>query len=273
MNISEIAPAIRAGLAFWRTALTRLWGALALVTLVSLAGVAETAAGVGWEWRLVTSLVEIAATVVAFGALFRLAVAGDGVSDRPGPAGLQWTRVEWRIAGAFALTFFLILLIALAVVFLILLLIAVLYVGFGSGATPAKGFMGSPAGQATLWFGGAGGIVLLWVLARLSLSIPATVHRGAVQVFSTWPLTRGRALLLVIVAVLLGIPIFLRLGLPMLIPNTVAASVDNADGSATLSTGLRVFASLLGGVFQLPVLAGTLALIYRSAADSESDLA
>ena len=266
MNISEIGPALGAGFAFWRRAFPRVWGALLLLTVISLAGVAEAANGVSAGWVLLTSVAELAATVVACGALFRLALSSE--SDRaspPGPVGLQWTRVEWRIAGAYALTFFLILLIALAVVFVILLLIAILYIGMGAGAVPAKGFLASPAGQATLWLGATGGLLLLWVLVRLSLSVPATVDRGTVQVFSTWPLTRGRTLALLAIAILLGMPIFLRLGLPMLIPDGIAQILD--DGAA--SVALRCLACLLGGLVQLPILAGALSFIYRRAAGTE----
>ena len=119
--------------------------------------------------------------------------------------------------------------------------------------------------KATLWLGAAGGLLLLWVLVRLSLSVPATVDRGTVQVFSTWPLTRGRTLALLAIAILLGMPIFLRLGLPMLIPDGIAQILG--DGAA--SVALRCLACLLGGLVQLPILAGALSFIYRRAAGSE----
>lgn len=260
MGLSELAPALSAGLGFWRTALRRAWGALLLLTMVSIAGVMETVQGVGWAWILVTSMVELLATVVACGALFRIALS----RDKPGPAGLQWSKVEWRVLGAMALTFFLILLILLAIVFVIMLLLAVLYVGFGAASIPSpKDLSSTPAGQALIAAGGLGGLVLLWVLVRLSLAAPATVDRGAIQVFSTWPFSRGRTLTLFLIAILLGLTIFLRLGLPMLIPNW-AGSRPGTGGAAT---GLRVLASLLGGLVQLPILAGALAYVYRRSAE------
>lgn len=256
MGFSELGPALSAGLAFWRTALPRVWGALLLLTAIAVAGVVEAVQDAGWTWVLLTSVVEMLATVLACGALFRLSLG----RDAPGPVGLQWNKVEWRILGAMLLTFFLILLILLAIVFVIMLLLAVLYVGLGAGSVPSpKGLPSTPAGQALIAVGAFGGLVLLWVLVRLSLAIPATVDRGAIQVFSTWSLSRGRTLALLLIAILLGMPIFLRLGLPMLIPNAIASTL----GAGGAATALRIVGSVLGGLVQLPVLAGALTEVYR----------
>jgi hypothetical protein len=264
MNLSEIVPAVRSGIVFWRTALARVWGALGLLTAISLAGVLEAAFGLGWPWVLITSVFELAATILASGALFRLLFSSEGRVQPPGPAGLQWSKVEWRLAGAMLLSFFLILLMALAIVFVTLLVIVALYVGLGAGAVPSSNFLSSPAGAATLAVGGVGGAVMLWVLLRLSLSFPATVDRGVVQVFSVWGLSRGRMAALLVVAVLFGIPIVLRLGLPMLAPNALAAMIQAQGGPAPVL--LRAMGSVLGGLVQLPILAGALGFLYRRAA-------
>lgn len=260
MGFSELGPALKAGLAFWRTALQRAWGALLLLTAVSIAGVVESAQDVGWTWVLLTSLAELLATVLACGALFRLSLK----CGAPGPAGLQWNRVEWRILGAMLLTFFLIVLILLALVFVIMLLLAVIYVGFGAGSIPSpKGLSSTPAGQALIAVGVLGGFVLLWVLVRLSLAAPATVDRNAIKVFSTWPLSRGRTPTLFVIAILLGLTIFLRIGLPMLVANGVASSL----GAGGAAIALRVAASLVGGLVQLPILVGALSHVYRRSSE------
>ena len=269
MNVSELGPSLRAAVALWRSALPRVWGALLLLTAVSLLGIWEGAAGIGPGWVLFTSVLEILATVVAFGALFRLALP-DSASGAPGPLGLQWTRVEFRMLGAFALTFFLVLLIALAVVFAVLVLIAVLYIGMGAGGVP-NNFASSPAGRASLWIGGLGALVLLYVLIRLSLSLPATVARGVIQVFSVWSSSRGRVVPLLVVAILFGLPMFLRLGLPMLIPMAIAGMIERSNGITSLTIGLRVLAGVLGGFVQLPMLAGALAYLYPRAVEATAE--
>lgn len=134
-----------------------------------------------------------AACLVAQGALWRLATGGGGL----GPGGLQWGRLELRLAAAGLLSG--------AFLFVLGLLAFVVVLGFAYAAASAgPGF--DPADVAT-WapavedrgrilvtaVGLVAATALIWAATRISLAFAATAARGRVQVLATWPLTRGRA--------------------------------------------------------------------------------
>lgn len=148
----------------------------------------------------------LALALMARGGLWRLA-RGQG---RPGPGGVQFGAMEFRLAAVWVLT-------VLFLVILGLLAVVVTLCGAYAAASAGKGF--NPAVVAS-WAPAivGGGRVLLGAIAflcilglaygagRLSLAEAASVDRGKVQVLASFALTDGRALGIVLANVVLAAP-------------------------------------------------------------------
>jgi hypothetical protein len=150
--------------------------------------------------RLALSVIEALFSVIAQGALYRLAFASEHAGDpefRMGPLGLQWGKPETRLLGAKLLLY---LLFFIAMLFLAIVLIMVLGVGMfvsgGGGTSLPSTAMASPplnpqqASKVLLYFAPLF-VAVLYVYLRVCLFGPATVAERKVLVFSTWSLTRG----------------------------------------------------------------------------------
>ena len=179
--IGGVVAAARFLPAAWRTS----WAALAL-TGATLA--LAFAGGGGW-WLAVAIL-----ALTARGGLWRLAL-GEG---RPGPSGLQWGRIEGRLAAVWVLT---VLFLAILGMLLLVIMLCCAYAAAsaGRGFDPAQVATWAPAidgrGRGLLGAVAAvGGGALTWAGLRTSLAEAASVARGKVQVLAAWPLTRGRTL-------------------------------------------------------------------------------
>ncbi len=88
----SVMSALRAAVAFWRTTTPRVLGALGLFALVVAMAQIESALAVRPIWIVLTSLLEVAVSTLAYGALFRSAFAAEHPGDADfvlGPAGLQ----------------------------------------------------------------------------------------------------------------------------------------------------------------------------------------
>jgi hypothetical protein len=137
-------------------------------------------------------LFALPASLMAEGALWRLALSAGAV----GPGGLQWGRVEWRLAAVRALGG--LFLSILGLLFFIVIL------GFAYAAASAG--PGFSASDVRTWPGAvnSGGrwmvslvtlglaALLAWASARIALASAATVSSERVQVLASWPLSRGR---------------------------------------------------------------------------------
>lgn len=190
--------------------LPRAWRACWASLILTSAAFAIALAG---DWPLAW-IAALALALVARGGLWRLA-SGQG---RPGPCGLQFGAIEIRLAAVWALT-------VLFLSFLGLIAFVVLLCGAYAAASAGRGF--NPTMVAT-WAPAivGGGQVMLGAMAflcilglvfgagRISLAEAASVDRDKVQVLSSFALTRGRTLPLVIANLVLAAPaIALALGL------------------------------------------------------------
>lgn len=180
-----------AAFGLWRTGVSRALGALALYAGLYAIGLLVPLP----PWALIgLVVVELLVWAVAFGALMRIALAdlhADEPSYRLGPAGLQWGVIETRLFTARLLLLLLLFLILVAAVFCMMLAAIVVSAMTGPPPKLAAGISLTPAALAVILVGLAFAGVTVWVATRLALSSPATADRVKVQVFSTWPLTRG----------------------------------------------------------------------------------
>jgi hypothetical protein len=205
-----IAGAPRAAIAFLPVAWKRAWLSILLAVLTIVLVVASGARGaVG-----VFVAAAVLAVTIELGALWRLSLG----AGRLGFGGLQIGWVEVRLAAVTALSvLFMIILSLLA--FIVLLAFA--YAAAASG----HGFVAS---NVASWAGAVedrGRVVLVvvalacagslaWAFGRISLAAPASVHRGQVQVLSTWPLTKGRVWPMAAAGlVVMAVPTLLIIGL------------------------------------------------------------
>ncbi len=249
----------------WRT----IWGVLALN---SLAGTVAMAGSLALNDALYLAGLGAALifSLMSDGAVFRLALADRHVGDAafsPGPSGLQWQMIEWRMfAAKVLLGVFMAIVAMLLLVALWAVAIGVVSNNGGPVAIPmtvdalTKGL--GPAGAAVvsaLVLVSLGAVVFVGV--RLSLAAAATVDAGKIQVLSTWRMTRGRfwqiffSLLLII-------------GPSVLVSALLGSGVHGAGTtpvqmtpSAALFSGL-ILGVLSGGVMQ-PLIAGVLAYYCR----------
>jgi hypothetical protein len=282
MSNVPVLNSVKAAWAFHRTYWREAPGALALVAATSaLVGSAE-------YWRPGAPIMAlimaayVAAFIVAFGAMTRLAFADEHPDDPEfdlGPGGIQWGRTEWRLTRFAALVLFLSILAALMLVFVIMLIVAASGLGaaLSPGSTPeavmealGPGASGALAIAVLLFIGAA---MFTWI--RLFLAPTATVAEKQLMVFQTWPLTRGQfwrifaANLLVtvppaIVAGIVGVAALAAVGVPV-----------NSDEVPTLSIAAALAVSVLPGLIEgfliVPLTVGLGAYLYRGLRPSGQD--
>ena len=205
----SIAGGVGAAVQFWREATAKVWGALAVFAVVIVVVQSAQAAGAAPIWMLVGASVEIFASVLAYGALLRVAFAAEHPGDADfviGSAGVQWGKPEWRLFGATLLLMLFYLFVAIGVIFLLFLVAVVFAAAEGVKSATATGLLHSPSGIAVVVVLIVCVIGIVWSSIRLSLSLPATVDRKQVQVFSVWSLTKGYAVTLLVAGVVCLLP-------------------------------------------------------------------
>jgi hypothetical protein len=248
--------------AFWRGSHRRVFGVLAACAVATLVSTAFTA---GFP-QLITNMIYIGISLMAQGALFRLAIAEmSGSAPEPvGPSGFQWRGVEWRLVG---LTLRLYLLIVAVVVVVVFLLAAALGPTVNeaalSGMTPEE-FVATltPEQRRVIAIGFAAVAALLtWVSARLSLALPMSAHGPRIQLFASWPLTRGTAWPIILGSALLIAPIFLLVAI---------AGAIWADQPATAAWAVGLVVAI-GQFFYLPLSVGMLTWLYLQLRPSAKD--
>ena len=250
-----------AAVAFWREATPRVWGALAVFALVIVVAQSAQAAGVSASWMLLSAAVEIFASILAYGALLRFAFAGEHPDDADfalGAGGIQWGKPEWRLFGATLLLMLFYLFIVIGVVFL-LSLVAVSFAAMeGAPSNAPGGLLKSPSGLAVLAVLIICMLGVAWSSIRLSLSLPATVDRQQVQVFSVWGLTKGYAVTLLVAGLICL--------LPGLIVGTMAVIVKTNLGAALPLWGAILIGLVVSAVtvfVQSPLVIGLYSHFYR----------
>lgn len=170
------------------------------------------------------ALAGLVSAMLAFGA-FAVALAGWtraalGLNPPPAWLGLSLGGDELRLVWVALLVAVLCLtILGTAGFVLLLLLIALTMVGAYNA-----GIEGQPEGFIDTfalfgpgeWFATIVGVSLyavfsIWLFARLSLSIPATIDRGRIAILSVWPLSSGRFVAITTSAALIIVPALLLL--------------------------------------------------------------
>ncbi len=254
--------------AHWRS----IWGVLALS---SLAGTVATAGSLvdNQPLKFVGLGASVIISLMSNGAIFRLAFADRHVGDpafAPGPSGLQWRALEWRLLGATGL------LIAFEMIIAVLLLIAVgavaagLMLSHGGLARPPQtpeaivAALGPAGGAVVSLLAIVGYGAFLFVAIRLGLTTAATADEGRIQVLSTWRLTRGQFWRMVgsLFVIIAPLTLFsMVVGATNVSMQGGVATTVQLSPSAALVSGL-LMGVLSGGVMQ-PLIAGVLAYFYR----------
>jgi hypothetical protein len=270
----SVIEAARASNAFRRENWARAIGPMVLIVIgATLSGLWQKPAPAA---AALASLVEAAGWVMSCGALLRLAFAPDHPGEaafRPGRSGFQWGRVEWRLIGVGLLGF--------AVFVAAALLFGVVYAVAGGAMPDATGIHRPPPAVAI-----AAGLVLFCALVyvglRLSMAMPATVDRGEIRFFRTWPLTRGAVLPifganLLIAAVVLGFSLIAIFGGMALGAVVGAAASFAAAGPAKMdaikdmtSAGAGLGGAVVHAFVGVPLSIGVNAAIYRVLREQET---
>jgi len=254
MTTTRIATgdALRAATALWRPMLIGAWGPL--LGLVVLALAISPAFGLAPIWPLLLAPVDLLVSVVAYGAMMRVALADRHAGDAayaPGPGGLQWATIETRLLGALLLIGLFVALAAMGAVFATLLTAVIVAAVTGQLPRAGGSFLATPSGMAATAVLAVTMGFIFWACVRLILSTAATADRRQVQVFSTWTLTRGSALPLFLALVLIAAP-------------AIALSVAGRLAAGHFAgLGLWVGYALAVGLLQTPLTAGVSAYAYR----------
>lgn len=214
----SIQSAVKAAFEFTKINAPKAAGVLSIILLFDIASViAPTPEAMTVDLpRLALKAVQTLFTIVAEGALFRLAFASEHGGDpafRIGPLGLQWGRAETRLLGANLLLY---LLFFIALLFLAIILIVVLGAGMFINGTSAASLksasMASPTmspEQVSQWALALTPLLLvsLYVYLRICLFGAATVAENKVMVFSTWSLTRGNVMPILGASFVIALPL------------------------------------------------------------------
>jgi hypothetical protein len=246
-----VVESVRASIAFLKYSVPQAYGILGLVMIVNLAGWFLTANPIA------TLLVAVPFNIMASAALMRLAFADEHPGDpafRLGPLGLQWRMTEWRLLGAVCLLALLLVIGILFMVMLVFIFGAAAVLTTGAKAVQAAGTQpASPAAAATgsaLLLAGA--MTAVFVKVHVCLYPAATVTKNKIEVFSTWPLTKGQFWPILAATILLNLPSVILSMLAVYVPVSMGFS--------------PVFGIFLAGVnafVELPLLNGLYAFLYR----------
>jgi hypothetical protein len=267
-----VMQSVRAAYTFWRTYWRPVAGALAVLAAVTAFQIYANLTG-NRGFSFLGMLISIAASTMAMGALFRLAFSDEHPGDpafRPGPSGLQWGAMEWRLLGA-TLLVALLMVIAL-VLFFFLFILAVIMLA-GSGAIGAD----TDPEELARAIGAPGAILLLLLMlillgtiiyaaVRLVLVPAATAASGKVMVFETWALTKGQFWPILGAVILVSLPSLIA-GMVTGAISSSAGVEGSREGAQVLPPATALVVALLSGAVsgfvQAPLTAGLGAYLYR----------
>ena len=258
----------------WRERARSIWGVLALASLAATVLLAGDLSN-NQQITLVGQLAAVVCQLMVQGAVFRLALADLHPGDPafvPGPSGVQWRRMEWRLLGASLLAYlFLAIVVVLCAVVVLAVPIGIL---INKGLPPTA--LQDPAGLASiLGTTGQASLVVLFFAAvavvinfgfRLSLVGPTTADTGQISVLKTWPSTKGQVSRIFVTLVAINLS-------PLLIGVSVVTAIAAADQpglttSTQLSPGAVMISALVMGAmmggFVAPMTAAALAYYYRN---------
>jgi len=245
---AAIGRTVRAGMAGWAPGLRTCWAALVAGAVL---GLLPRVAGLA----LFGLPLELAATTVAYGALYRHAFDGPA-----GFKGLRWGAVEWRLL-AVQILVTVILTVVMAV---LAVLVGAVVVGVAKSNAPRLDITSVDAWRAAL--GGPGALaaslppllsmaIMIWLFLRLSLAPAATVDLGRVQVLSAFGRTRGAVLVLAASGAVLAAPAVILVVLVGYL-RAIAGFPEGALVPELVSVALVFF-------YLLPVWTAALVDVYR----------
>lgn len=247
---AAIGRTVRAGMAGWAPGVRACWAALVAGAVL---GLLPRALPPGLA--LLGLLLELAATTLAYGALYRAAFG-----KRAGWKGLRWGADEWRLLAVQAL----VTVILTVVVAVLAVLVGAVVVGVAKSNAPGLDIVSLDAWRGAL--NGPGALVvsllplmsmaiMVWLFLRLSLAPAATVDLGKIQVLSAFGRTRGVVLVLAAAGAVLAAPAVIL----VLVIGYLRAIAGFAEGSLIpelVSVALVFF-------YLIPVWTAALVDVYR----------
>lgn len=198
---ATIGGTVRAGMAGWGPGVRSCWAALVVGAVV---GLLPRALSPGLAFLGLP--LELAATTIAYGALYRHAFSGPA-----GWKGLRWGVQEWRLLAVQAL----VTVILTVVMAVLAVLVGAVVVGIAKSNAPGLDITSLEAWRGALDGPGAFAAslppllsmaIMLWLFLRLSLAPAATIDLGKVQVLSAFGRTRGVVLVLAAAGAVLAAP-------------------------------------------------------------------
>jgi len=244
----------------------------------------DTLISLYWALWLVTPIALLALT----GAMLRMSVKG----DYSGRFGLKLGHDEWRV---FIVSLLVGVLMFVSLVLALMFFVAVM-LSVAGGALQRAGIeleesnaemdmawsYLSTADWTVLGVVGILGLALvMWLSARVSLAMPATIDRGRVLVLSVWPLTHRNAWRVAAATMLAIGPLLLveaglynLLGLvlgerPFEQLELISAVEGDAASMSIVREYLRWFGVMAG--INYPLMAGLYAYIYRNRVDATGE--
>ncbi|HWA60090.1 MAG TPA: hypothetical protein VG939_01885 [Caulobacteraceae bacterium] len=220
---------------------------------------------------LLLALIRVPFIVIATAALLRLALGAGAAANggSAGPGGLQWHGLEGRVLAVQALLF--LTYVSIGVVWIIVASIGV-GVLMSNGTIPkvepptgpmtpetAAALMQGPMGPIMLAILAPALIVIVLVVLKLSLALPATAADGEVKVLRAWRLSRGVLWPIFAVSLLtFAISVaFAALGVTL---TGVLTAAGAGGGEASLLP--QAAAQAVGAIIGLPVSIGGYVHIY-----------
>lgn len=252
----SVRTAVAEGFGFWRGNVLKAAGPL----VIALAGLVALLFGKTVPLILVGIALYLLAGVMVQGALYRVALSprtGGGMGEL-GWFGLQWGRVETRLAlvGLFTL---LVLAVCGFAAGVILNLIEIALAGAIAGSTtaPLDETFAALSPQAKSVYGVASVVLFLGLFvlnARLSLAAPATASEGRLRFLGVLGMTRG-ATARTALASLIALA-------PVIVGQFLAGWLVETTDNPQILGWTQLVVGIVSTFFYLPVLVGMTAHIY-----------
>ena len=288
-----IGTALTESFGFVQPGWSKAWGAMAVVVIVNtgaqfLQGVIATG---GLGVALLVLVVQTLAGTLAAGALYRIALAPDHGSDyqrdnpvrlfhcdyefRPGPAGMQWGSLEWRVLGANVIVGLIIGVVSFVFLIAWAIGLGVMVAGhmIDMGPLQSAGLQGreavlaafgqlllGPAGLLTLAILGPGLAIILYLSARLSLYAVAAADSGSFDMGWAWSLTKGAtgAILVTLISY------FLFAWVLAMVFGLLGGFLAKAAGFAGARQAAAIAGAAIGAALGAPLIAGLVTYVYRT---------
>jgi len=283
MARTPVGETIRASFGFISMGWRQAWAAMILVVIVTGLGQAMSLGRFGGAFvRIgVAPFLSLLIATMALGAFYRAGLRNRHFRDpdyHPGPAGLQWGGLEWRVLGASLIVgAFLVMVI---VVFFVVWAFALGFMAAArlvdlSGFTQFHGdrsealqlfgkLLLGPAGAVTIAIGSVALCLLVWLGARLSLLAVQVADTGSFSLTRAWATTRGAFWAVVVAS-------GLRFGLALVVGGAAGFAGGAVGGLLHLAGapgGGAFWGGVLGAVaaacFSLPMTAGIALHVYET---------